>query len=122
MCTKIKPGLGSGCCCACGGGETNKSKWNSKFVRYRLGDPYPYFVTDYHFSKYDEKNSYDCLDCKHGMIWHDSMGFSCMVYHYAEFCTKNGKTGIGWKKSYGTIEDYKNGGKTAFEACKACGA
>ena len=109
-------------CCACGGGEMNKNKWDLKLGRFVPGLAYPYFISDYHFTKYDEGNSYGCIDCKEGKIWHDSMGFSCMVYHYAEFCTKKGKTGLGWNLNFGTIADYKNGGKTAFDACKACGA
>ena len=75
---------------------------------------------DYHFTEEDH-NTKLCHKCVEGNIWNDSWGYSCLAYHYGDFCTTDGETGPGWHPSYGPIESYRNAKRDAFGACGACG-
>ena len=55
-----------------------------------------------------------------GSIWNDSWGYSCLAYHYGEFCKKDGTAGSGWNDYYGKIADYRNAERDAINACGAC--
>jgi len=54
--------------------------------------------------------------------WTSSSGTPCMTYADMDGCTPSGGYGIGWNASLlGTFDDWANMGKTAVEACCACG-
>ena len=55
-----------------------------------------------------------------GSVWNDGWGYSCLAYHYGEFCNKDGTAGSGWNDYYGTMADYRNAEKDATTACGAC--
>ena len=55
----------------------------------------------------------------HSPVWHDAVSsqYTCVQYRTGV----NTQTGIGWCEAYGRDERYRNFGKTAAEACCACG-
>jgi len=59
--------------------------------------------------------------CKNKKGWIDAKGQDCEDYAEGEFCTRKGGYGDAWLDEWGKFEDVKNQGKTAIEACCACG-
>jgi len=60
--------------------------------------------------------------CKDEDGWVDSESDPCTTFELNSYCTKDGQEGEGWDTcAWGHITAYGNKGKTAFEACCACG-
>ena len=55
--------------------------------------------------------------------WRDSAGHSCSAYNKNAFCNRDGSYGSNWMlyKGQRTFASYASGGKSAREACCACG-
>jgi hypothetical protein len=59
--------------------------------------------------------------CTDAPSWQDNEGDDCQAYGAGRWCTEAGALGVGWESEWGAIETYRGDGKTAFEACCACG-
>lgn len=63
-------------------------------------------------------NGYTCGDTPD---WKDKDGDNCQSYSYNNWCTTSGGAGVGWHEEWGTMDDFRNNGLIASEACCACG-
>lgn len=89
-------------CCACGGGSTGAASSARSSVKTNV------------------TSEGQCSD--HPKNWQSSEGDSCCAYPWNSYCTSDGKAGIGWDSSWGSIEDYADSnGLSAFDACCGCG-
>lgn len=87
-------------CCACGGGSGVSSPASS--------------------AKSNITSAKTCAD--HPANWRSSEGDSCCAYPWNNYCTPDGKEGLGWDSSWGKIEDYADeNGISALDACCGCG-
>lgn len=59
--------------------------------------------------------------CISSVGWQDVEGDDCSTYEEQLWCTKDGKSGVGWHEEWGTLKDFKSESMSAFEACCACG-
>merc|ERR1719361_1590452 len=110
-----------GACCGCGGGNKDPSTFDETLPVYDGVPSYPYDKTDYHFTA-DDHNARICHKCVEGRMWNNYWGYSCLAYHYGNFCTIDGEVGPGWNtENYGPIAYYRNAKRDAFKACGACG-
>ena len=99
-------------CCACGGGEGQGYKKPE------------YEFKDYVFTKDDKKAAKKKAKklIVPGKEWVDQYGYSCRTYWSMKFCNSDGTVGAAWDKTeFGDIKTYINAGRSAFEACEACG-
>merc|ERR1719498_960082 len=55
------------------------------------------------------------------LIWRDAEGSNCAEYQSEQYCTHGGLQGVGWEPTWGKLEDYAVDGKSAIQACCACG-
>jgi len=89
-------------CCACGGGSTGVASSARSSAKANV------------------TSQGQCSD--HPKNWASSEGDSCCAYPWNSYCTADGKPGLGWDSSWGSIEDYADSnGISALDACCGCG-
>mmetsp|Transcript_31441 Transcript_31441/g.73437 ORF Transcript_31441/g.73437 Transcript_31441/m.73437 type:complete len:857 (+) Transcript_31441:80-2650(+) len=60
--------------------------------------------------------------CVDHPFWRDSEGDDCSDYYLQQFCTSDGRLGLGWEHGWGNFSQYADArGIDAAEACCACG-
>ncbi|CAK0900181.1 unnamed protein product [Prorocentrum cordatum] len=69
----------------------------------------------------DTFQGYNDNQCADTEGWVDKDGDGCTTYSEYFFCTTAGEPGVGWHEEWGTLSDFKAGGKSSLEACCACG-
>jgi len=69
----------------------------------------------------DTNQGYNDDRCADAEGWTDKDGDGCSQYSEYFLCTAAGQPGFGWHEEWGTLSDFKAGGKSAVEACCACG-
>lgn len=53
--------------------------------------------------------------------WSDSEGDDCVQYGQSQWCTTDGKAGVGWDPRWGSFETFQHQGTNAARACCVCG-
>lgn len=53
--------------------------------------------------------------------WEDRSGDACEKYAAEAWCTPEGGSGQGWREEWGAIADWAREGRSALDACCACG-